>query len=127
MNHISITNDTELHHRIMKLNYLKEEQELAIKRNVRELAYSVHPSMIVKNIMNKLSDDKETSHDLKSAGLNIGKDFLINRFFGRSGAIKGYITSLLVKKATDYVINNHPNLLASGINKLNKLFEPKQV
>lgn len=122
---ITITNDTELHHRIMKLNYLKEEQELVIKRNVREVVYSFHPSVIFKNIVGKFSEDKESANDLKSIGLNLGKDFLIAKLFGKGGSIKGFITTLLVRKATDYVINNHSDLIASGIQKLEGFFKEK--
>ncbi len=125
MNHVAITNDTELHHRIMKLNYLRAEQELAIKRNIKELMYSVHPSAILKNVVDTISEDKEASHSLKSIGLNLGKDFIINKLFGRNGSVKGFITTLLMKKAADYVINNHPNLISTGISKVQKYFEKK--
>jgi hypothetical protein len=117
MNYVDITNDTELHHRIMKLNYLKAEQELAIKRNVKELVYSAHPSVLLKNIVNKISDNKESTDDLKSIGLNLGKDFLLMKLFG-NGGVKGFISSMLMRKATDYVIKNHSDLLSSGINKV---------
>ncbi|PBQ32890.1 hypothetical protein CNR22_14280 [Sphingobacteriaceae bacterium] len=120
---IVIQNDTDLHHRIMKLNNLKEEQELVIKRNVRELVYSMHPSMMVKNLLNKLGGDKETTSDLKTAGLNLGKDFLISKIFGRGGSVRGFISSLLVRKATDYVMTNHPDLISNGINKVQGLFK----
>lgn len=115
---IVITNDIELHQRIMKLNNLKEEQEQIIKRNVREVVYSMHPSMIFKNIVNKFSEDTESTNDLKSIGLSLGKDFLIAKLFGKGGSIKGFISSLLIRKATDYIINNHSDLIASGIQKL---------
>lgn len=120
---ITITNDTELHHRIMKLNNLKEEQELVIKRNVREVVYSMHPSMILKNIVNKLSDDKEGANDLRSIGLNLGKDFLLAKLFGKGVSLKSFISSLLIRKATDYVINNHSDLITSGISKLENYFK----
>jgi len=115
---ITIENDTDLHHRIMKLNNLKEEQELVIKRNVRELVYSLHPSMMFKNLLNKFTGDKETTTNLKSMGLNLGKDLLISKIFGKSGSIKGFITSLLVRKATDYVMNNHSEAVSNGIQKV---------
>lgn len=115
---ITITNDTELHHRIMKLNNLKEEQELVIKRNVREVVYSMHPSMILKNIVNKFSEDKEGTNDLKSIGLNLGKDFLLAKLFGKGVSLKSFISSLVIRKATDYVMNNHSDLIANGIHKL---------
>jgi len=120
---IVITNDIELHQRIMKLNNLKEEQEQIIKRNVREVVYSMHPSMIFKNIVNKFSEDSESTNDLKTIGLNLGKDFLIAKLFGKGGSIKGFISSLLIRKATDYVIKNHSDLIATGIHKLESFFK----
>ncbi len=122
---IIITNDTELHQRIMKLNYLKEEQELVIKRNVQEVVYSMHPSVIFKNIVNKFSEDTESTNDLKSIGLNLGKDFLIAKLFGKGGSIKGFISSLLIRKATDYVLKNHSDLIVSGIQKVEGFFKEK--
>jgi hypothetical protein len=120
---ISIQNDTDLHHRIMKLNNLKEEQELVIKRNVRELIYSIHPSMLVKNLISKFSGDSEAKSDLKSIGLNLGKDFVISKIFGKGGSLKGFISSLLVRKAADYVITNHSDKIATGINKVQGYFK----
>jgi len=115
---VIIQNDTDLHHRIMKLNYLKEEQELVIKRNVKELVYSIHPSMLFKNILNKFTGNQETKEDIKSIGINLGKDFLISKLFGKSGSVKGFITSLLVTKATDYFMKKHPDLISNGIHKV---------
>ncbi|MEO6302397.1 MAG: hypothetical protein ABIP51_04435 [Bacteroidia bacterium] len=118
-----ITNDTELHHHIMKLNNLKEEQELVIKRNVSELVYSLHPSVLIKNLVNKFSENPEEGNNLKSIGLNLGKDFLISKLFGKGGTLKGFISSLIVRKITDYVINNHSDLIANGIGKLENMFK----
>lgn len=118
MSSFTIENDTDLHLRIMKLNNLKEEQELVIKRNVQELVYSMHPAMMIKNLFNKMSGDGETKTDLKTLGLNLGKDFLISKLFGKSGSIKGFITSLFVKKATDYVMTRHSDLISNGIHKV---------
>jgi len=110
----------------MQLNYLKEEQELAIKRNVRELMYSLHPSMMFKNLLNKFTGNEETKVDLKTIGLNLGKDFLISKVFGRGGSIKGFISSLLVRKATDYVMKNYPDTLANGIHKIEDYFKNRK-
>ena len=109
----------------MKLNYLKEEQELVIKRNVREVVYSMHPSVMFKNIVNKFSEDKESTDDLKSIGLNLGKDFLISKLFGKGGSLKGFISSLLIRKATDYVLKNHSDLIVSGIQKVEGFLKEK--
>jgi hypothetical protein len=107
----------------MKLNNLKEEQELVIKRNVREVVYSLHPSMIFKNIVNKFSEDKEATNDLKSIGLGLGKDFLLAKLFGKGVSIKSFISSLLIRKATDYVMNNHSDLITTGISKIENYFK----
>jgi len=117
-----IQNDTDLHHRIMKLNNLKEEQELVIKRNVSELVYSMHPAMLFKSLMSKFTGNPEVKSDLKSIGLNLGKDFLISKLFGKGGSLKGFISSLLVRKATDYVMTNHADTISKGISKVENFF-----
>ena len=105
----TITNDIELHKRIMKLNYHKAEQEIVIKRHVQELIYSMHPSVIFEKFASKFSRDTKATHNVKSVALNVGKDFLINKLFGRS--IKGFLSSLLMRKASDYIINNRPETI----------------
>lgn len=126
MENNEITNHVELHRRIMTLNYLKEEQEMEIKRNLREVAYSIHPSMIFKNVMNRLLDNHDGKGDLKSVGVSIGKDYLISKLFGRGNSIKGFLTSLVVKKATDYVINNNPELISKGFDKVMDYLEKRK-
>ena len=120
---VEITNDTQLHHRIMLLNNLKEEQEMTIKRNVREVVYSMQPSAIIKNIVNNISNDSEATHDLKTMGLNLGKDFLISKLFGKGQSLKSFLSSLVIRKVTDYIINNHSDLITTGIGKLENMFK----
>jgi hypothetical protein len=115
---IRITNDTELHLRIMHLNALKEEQELIIKRNLREIGYSMHPTALLKNFVSKFKEDKELTDDLKTVGLTLGKDFLLQKLFGRGQSLKGFLGSLILRKVTDYIVNQHPDLITNGIGKL---------
>lgn len=118
MNHPEITNYIELKSRIMKLNYLREEQELAIKRNVKELAYSLHPVSLIKNLVGKITDGgQETGLDLKSIGLNIGKEFLMMKLFGKARGIKSFLSFMLMKKTTDYLVN-HPDIITTGLTKI---------
>ena|ERR1700741_1567287 len=123
MNPTFITNDTELHQQIMKLNYLKEEQEISIKRNVKELGYSLHPSMMLKNFIGKFTEDTETNNNLKSMGLSLGADFLISKLFGKGQSLKGFLSSLIIRKVTDYLINKNPELITNGIRKLENFFK----
>lgn len=126
MNHPEITNYIELRSRIMKLNYLKEEQELAIKRNVKEFAYSLHPVTLIKNLWAKISDSsQETGVDLKSVGLNIGKEFLMMKLFGKTKGIKSFLSYILMKKATDYLVN-HPDVITTGLTKIKNYINEKR-
>lgn len=124
---VVITNDLQLHKRIMELKYLKEEQETLIKRNFREIGYSLQPATMIKNMFAKLTDGHDENTNIVSMGLGLGKDFLINKLFGRKGSIKGYLTSIVVKKATDYVLDKHPDLITKGINKLQHFLQPSKV
>ena len=124
MEYLKISNDTELHYAIMKLNYLKEEKEVEVKRNAKELAYSMYPSEILRSAVEKLTGkNSDTANDLKTMGLNLGKDFLIMKLFGKHNTIKGFISSLLFRKAADYVIENHSDLLSKGVHKLENYFD----
>ena len=124
---VVISNDLQLHKRIMELNYLKEEQEALIKRNFREISYSLQPATVIKNMVAKLTDGHAENTNIVSMGLGFGKDFLINKLFGKKGSLKGYLTSMVVKKATDYVLDKHPDLITKGINKLQHLLQPSKV
>ena len=118
MNPEFITNDIQLHERIMKLSYRKEEQEIAIKRNVRELGYSLHPAMMLKQFVGKLTEDPETNESVKSLGINLGKDFLLSKLFGKGQTLKGFLTSFVIRKVTDYIVNKNPELISKGLSKL---------
>lgn len=119
--HLTITNDTELHKKIMELSYLKEEQELSIKRNLKELSYAMHPSALFKNLLGKITGDPEAMDSAKSVGMEIGKDFLLSKLFGRKISLKSFLLSFAIRKTTDYIMNNHPDLIANGIHKLENL------
>lgn len=110
----------------MDLKYLKDEQETQIKRNLKEIAYSLQPATILKNMVSKLTDSHAENTNIVSMGLGIGKDFLINKFFGRKGSLKGYLTSMVVKKATDYVLDKHPDLVTKGLDKLQNFLQPQK-
>jgi hypothetical protein len=127
MNHAEITNYVELHSRIMKLNYLKEEQEILIKKNLKEVAYSLHPSVMLESMVSNFFEGKKGMSDLKSLGLSLGRDFLITKLIGKGGSLKSFLSSLAVKKVVDYVVNNHSDLLIKGIHKLENYFSGPKV
>jgi len=123
---VTITNDLELHARIMHLNSLAAEQELAIKRNIKELAYSMQPSQMIKNFVSKFTHDEETMNGVKQSGFALGRDFLVSKIFGGKITLKGFLTQVVMKKAIDYVVHNHSDKLVNGFKKLESFLEKKQ-
>jgi hypothetical protein len=123
---VTITNDTELHARIMHLNSLRAEQELAIKRNVKEIAYSMHPSVMIKNAIKKFSDPEQGESQLKDLGLAFGGDFLLSKVFGKGVTLKGFVGQFLVKKVINYVVNNHSDTIKNGLSKLENFVREKK-
>jgi hypothetical protein len=123
---VTISNDTELHARIMQLNSLAAEQELAIKRNIKELAYEMQPSQMIKNFVSKITHDDETVNGLKQTGLALGRDFLVSKIFGGKISLKGFLTQVVMKKAIDYVVHNHSDKLVNGFKRLEGYLTKKQ-
>jgi hypothetical protein len=123
---LTITNDTELHARIMHLHALGAEQEIAIKRNVQEIVYSMHPSVMIKNAIKKITEPHEMQSDLKNAGIALGGDFLISKLFGKGITLKGFISQFLMKKAMDYVMHNHSDTIKKGLGKLGNFISKKR-
>lgn len=119
---LPITNHIELKHRIMHLNAKRVAQEDELKRDFKELYYSIQPSTLLNKAFNT-NADSGSSNGLAKAGLGIGADFLIGKLVGRSSSLKGFITSMVLEKVTSYVINNHTDAIAQGISKLTGFFK----
>lgn len=119
----NITNHTELKFRIMQLNSLREEQELELKNGIKELYHSMHPINIIKKTLSGLVSDKEVRFDATKIGLNIGSDFLIGKLLGSNLNLTKYFGSMILQKASDYVLTNHPDKVSWGIGKLTNLFQ----
>jgi hypothetical protein len=106
----------------MQLNSLREEQELEIKKGIKELYHSMHPVNLLKKLLFDFASDKQVQFNAKKIGLNLGSDFLIGKILGSNMNIKKYLSSLILQKASDYVLNNHPEKVAWGIEKISNLF-----
>ncbi|MDB5258630.1 MAG: hypothetical protein JWM14_3325 [Chitinophagaceae bacterium] len=118
----TIKNHTELRFRIMQLNSQREEQELELKKGITELYHAMHPINLLKKMVSDFATDKQVQFDATKIGLNFGSDFLIGKLLGSNMNIKKYLSSLILQKASDYVLNNHPEKIAWGIEKLSNLF-----
>lgn len=118
-----IKNHTELQFHIMQLNSLREEQELELKKGITELYHGMHPLNLLKNVISDVASDKQVQFDAAKIGLNLGSEFLIGKLLGSNLNITKYLGSLVMQKASDYMINNHPEKIAWGIEKITNLFQ----
>ncbi len=119
----NIKNYTDLQFRIMQLNSLREEQELELKNGVKELYNSMHPISILKHTLAGLVSDKQVRFDAAKIGLDFGSDFLIGKLVGSNLNLTKYFSSIILQKASDYLLNNHPEKIAWGIEKITNLFK----
>jgi hypothetical protein len=119
----NIQNHTDLRFRIMQLNSLKEEQELELKRSAQELYESLQPLNMLKKSLSDFVSDKQVRSDAGTVGMNLGAEFLIGKLLGTNMSLKKYLGSLVLQKASDYLINKHPEKLAWGVEKLSGLFK----
>ncbi|MDB5272409.1 MAG: hypothetical protein JWO58_776 [Chitinophagaceae bacterium] len=118
----NIKNHAELRFKIMQLNNLRAQQELELKKSITELYQSMHPVNLLRKSISDLASDKQVKFDAAKIGLNFGSDFLIGKLLGSNTSIKKYLSSLVLQKATDYVLNNHPEKIAWGVKKITNLF-----
>jgi hypothetical protein len=118
-----IRNHVELSYRIMKLNALKAEQEEVLRKDLKEIYYSFHPSELMRNMWKNFKENPEAKQNVGKAGVGLGLDFLIRRLTGRSSSIKGYLSSVLFEKLAAYFLNKHSDTIAKGVSKLGKMFK----
>jgi hypothetical protein len=118
----NIKNHTELRFKIMQLNSLRAQQEIELKKGITELYQSMHPLSLLRNTLSEFASDKQVQFDAAKIGLNLGSDFLIGKILGSNTSIKKYLSSLVLQKAADYVLNNHPEKIAWGVEKITHLF-----
>ena len=108
----------------MQLNSQREGQETELKKGITELYHSMNPLNLLKKMVSDFASDKQVQFDATKIGLNFGSDFIIGKLLGSNMSIKKYLSSLILQKASDYVLNNHPEKIAWGIEKLSNLFRP---
>jgi hypothetical protein len=117
-----IRDHAELKMRIMQLTARKEEQELVIKRNIKELYYSIHPANMIKSAIVDIATGPEWRPDLKRAGLSMGADYLIGRMFGRHMSLKGFISALVVNKLAAQLLGEK-DMVVAGWKRIKQIFK----
>ncbi len=118
MKNVNITNHSELVFRIMELKAQKLSQEIELKHCIKEFAYTINPTSMIKDTIHELSQDKEVRFDLAKVGLNVGANFIIDKVLGRNNSIKGFLSSMLLEKISTTFINKNATGIISGLGKL---------
>ena len=115
---MNVTNHSELVFRIMELKAQKLSQEIELKYCIKEFAYTVNPTSMIKNSIYELSQDKEVRIDLTKVGFTLGANFIIDKVLGRNRGIKGFLSSVLFEKVSSTLINKYAPGIVSGFRKL---------
>ncbi|HKM92324.1 MAG TPA: hypothetical protein VJY41_01595 [Prolixibacteraceae bacterium] len=113
-----IMNHLEL---ISRINYLKLEkfkQEEEIINSYKELVVSLNPLSILKESINKRTENRDEKVDLLKIGMNTVANFFINRYWGKNRGIKGLISSALIELISITFINENTSKILLGISKL---------
>lgn len=106
-----ITNSTELKHEIMKLSSLKADQELILKRDLKEIYYSMQISTVIKRTVRDLTEDDNIKSTAVEAGISLGSGFILDKLLLRKGyGIKSYLMNVGLKKLVSYFTHNGKGL-----------------
>lgn len=98
-----INSSTDLKLQIMKLNMLREDQEIALKRELKEIYYSMQLSTIIRRTVKDLTSDPEVKTTALQTAIGVGSDLLLNKILLRKGAgIKSYLINMGLKKLISY-------------------------
>jgi hypothetical protein len=116
-----IRDHAELKRRIVKLTGRKAEQEAEIKRNIRDLYYSLRPEYMMTTIRDRVSGPGWKS-DLRRLGLSLGADYFSGRIFKRHLSLKGFIFSVIFNKIVVQLIRES-DMLKTGLKKLRSKFK----
>ena len=93
--------------RIEQLKIESRQNEIELTNSVYEFVDGLNPVSIIKNSLHKLTHNDEIKKDVGSLGLNFGLDFLINKIFGRSKTLKGFVGTLFLKGVSGTILNTY--------------------
>jgi hypothetical protein len=120
---VRITNHMELKREIMRLNQRRAEQEETIKKDFRELYYSLHPVEIIKRAADRIKDGSESKGSLLGGiakmGLGIGASILFKKLMTKSG---GALVGFLASKIGSVFNKKKEGPIKGGIEKILSFF-----
>lgn len=110
MERTAITNHSELLTRIAELKEDKEIQEVKLKQTFKELSSTLSILSLFKK--------KEYSNqpiDLAKQGISVAIDLLFDIIWGKNRSLKGNMSSILIKKAINILIDNKFDYIVSTV------------
>ncbi|OFZ08194.1 MAG: hypothetical protein A3D92_07100 [Bacteroidetes bacterium RIFCSPHIGHO2_02_FULL_44_7] len=93
----------------------KDRQEMELKVSFKEFAHTLSPIEVAKSSIHGLVNDKGVQFDLVKGGLNLGVDFLINKFFNKNSSIKGFLGTMALEKVSSSFIQANAASMIVGI------------
>lgn len=105
---------------LVNTRHMKEEkrkQEEVLKREIREMIYRIDPISVMKNALHELAQDKVVKMDLAKVGLNMGANLLVNQVLGGKLSIKGFMSALLIEKASSLLSSDRLLKLLAKFNQ----------
>jgi hypothetical protein len=118
MDHSDINSYRALNLKILQLKVEKERQEELLKYQFKEILHALSPSVILKNTLHDLAENKEVQFDLTKVSLNMIASFAISKVLGKNRSIKGFLSSLLLEKMAGSMINKNLEKIQTGFGKL---------
>ncbi len=116
-----ITNHAQLVLRISELRAIKQIQEEELKFKFKRIT----------NIFNLLSYFKSETFEnnplgLMKSGANLVLNLIVEQIFGKSRSLKGFLSSVMVERIINFIIENNFMNIISGISHLfHKTEEPE--
>lgn len=113
-----ITKHLDLELRILQVQETKDYQERELKESFKNFAHALSPVQVVKSTLHELVKDKEVQFDLIKGGMKVGVNFIIDNILNENNSFKGYVGSMLLKKASSTLISANAPQIIIGITDL---------
>jgi hypothetical protein len=119
-----ITNHSELLRQIAVLRADKNVQEVKLERTFKELANTLNFLSLFKSKSNR-----DQPLEFAKQGVTMAMDLIIDLIYGKNKGFKGFISSVLVEKIINFIIDHKFNdviALFTGFFNKNPKTEPIQ-
>jgi|GEM_PF-2668923 len=113
-----ISDSVDIKERIEELEIKMKKQERQLKKDVKEVYYSLHLTTMIKNALKDLRTDPELRSTAIETSLNLGGQFVLDKvLFRHHKGLKAYLLNAALKKLMSFFIakNTDTILKKAGI------------